>query len=117
MCEEVRLDDVRELERLEGVEAGVQSVVEAEHATAAAIDELAEQLDQVEGSPVRIVGSEAVVETRDSAPTEGATEANFEGLEAAVVADTETNNSNLWGLAGLFVGFGTLMVLYRVVRP
>lgn len=117
LCQQLLSDDLPQLARLEGIESGLQSVVEADHGLGDQVHALSEQLELPDGSPVRIVGSEAVVETRSSAPTEGAIEGNFERVEQAVVTGTETSNSNLWGLAGLFVGFGTLFCLYKMVRP
>jgi hypothetical protein len=38
-------------------------------------------------------------------------------VKAAVVDNSETFVSNVWGLAGLFVGLGALVWLFKLVRP
>ena len=39
------------------------------------------------------------------------------GVQAAVEDNSETFNSNAWAIAGLFVGFGLLVVIWKLVRP
>jgi hypothetical protein len=38
-------------------------------------------------------------------------------LSAAVLQDSETQNSNVWAIAGLLTGFGFLWVLRKVALP
>jgi len=42
---------------------------------------------------------------------------NEELIRQAVVDATETGNQNVWGIAGLAVGFLALLGLYKLVRP
>jgi hypothetical protein len=120
-CERAALDAAAAAERLARVVAVLEEMVAAEGDVAQAVAAVTKQLQVSEGQPVRVVGQGAPLLTTPSASSEGASESNFEGLEASVeqsvLTDAETSNSNMWGIAGLFCGFMTLGALFKVVRP
>lgn len=69
------------------------------------------------GVPVLVEGQGGSIDVGVPAGVEVTNPPDLEGVQAAVVDGSETNNQNLWAIAGLFVGFGLLAVLYKLVRP
>jgi len=86
-----------------------------------AVKQLHDDLTPGGGVPVSIAGQTGAVEVFESGegggPAENVHVNNLGGVEEAVVSDSETVNQALWGIAGLFVGFLLLGVIYKVVRP
>lgn len=81
------------------------------------VDALVADVGGEGGLGVRLLGQVAPLETVPSSGARDDSEGDFTSLEAAVLQSTETTNSDLWGLAGLFTGFLTLVALFKVVRP
>lgn len=112
---ETCLAESAELQRignvLDGVNADADEIRNATQAAQAL-------LGQEGGLPVKLAGQSAVIETTSAGGgSETVTVANLEGVENAVTQDAETVNSALWGIAGLFVGFLLLGVVFKLVRP
>ncbi len=118
---EVCAIDAAGLERLIGLAEGLKGVAEAvkddDDEVRVELRQVHEDLTAAAGVPVAIAGQRAPLETVPSSSAESASEDDFAAVEQAVLTDAETGNSNMWGIAGLFCGFMTLGVLYKVVRP
>ena len=85
-------------------------------------EELLRQLDRdvtpEAGVPTRIVGQSGPVETKVAEGTVTvANPTDVTPVKAAVEDNSETFNSSAWAIAGLFVGFGLLVVIWKLVRP
>ena len=85
------------------------------------LEKVVEDLEQEKGLPVKVgslpelpsgsqpIGTVEVSNTPDAAA--------LEGVQTAQEIGNQTGNQNLWSLAGLVVGFGFLMILWKLLRP
>ena len=94
----------------------------ASEATATAAQELLAEvrtdLEHENGLLVRLAQLPPLSEGSESIGSVTVSEAPTDGeVLTAVNEGTDTSNQNLWALAGLFCGFGLLMVLWRLLRP
>lgn len=70
------------------------------------------------GLPVRIAGQAGPVQTKVSEGSVAVSNpTDVEGVEDAVVQNSETFNSTSWAIFGLVVGFCLLGVVFKLVRP
>lgn len=81
-----------------------------------ALEKVVADLSQEKGLPVALEGQPVEVVT-GAGGLEVANPTNLAGVEAAVHEGTDTANQNVWAIAGLFVGFGLLVVVWKLVRP
>jgi hypothetical protein len=110
--------------RVGGVSAQLAEVVDADGHLLEALqdvrggeDDLVAALAPVGGLGVRLLGQVSPLETLPTEGSQSESDDSFASLEAAVVSNTETANSDMWGIAGFFVGIFALFGVYKLVRP
>lgn len=116
-CEQSFLEGTGQLQVLEEMVGELQNQVRIDQENHEIGEQLLQELGPTGEVPVVLAGQRVPVETVLTNQAESSTEGNFEGLEQMVLQSTETTNSDLWGIAGLFVGFLTLAAVYKLVRP